>query len=67
MVASTNRDWTYPAIDGPAWRDALVDARLLMLPGAGHVPMVDAADDLAEAIIAFREKPLDELRNELGV
>jgi pimeloyl-ACP methyl ester carboxylesterase len=61
------RDRIVPAADGPVWRDALVDARLLLLPRAGHVPIVDAADDLAEAIVAFREKPLDELGDALGV
>ena len=61
------RDRIVPAMDGPIWRDALVDARFLLLPCAGHVPMLDAADDLAAAIVAFREKPLDELGNELGV
>ena len=61
------RDRIVPAVEGPIWRDALCDARLLLLPGAGHVPMVDAADELANAIIAFREKPLDELGDALGV
>jgi pimeloyl-ACP methyl ester carboxylesterase len=61
------RDRIVPAVDGPVWRDALVDARLLLLPRAGHVPMVDAPDDLADAIVAFREKPLDELGDALGV
>ncbi len=61
------RDRIVPAADGPAWREALVDARLLVLPRAGHVPMVDAPDDLADAIVAFREKPLDELGDDTGV
>jgi pimeloyl-ACP methyl ester carboxylesterase len=61
------RDRIVPAVDGPVWRDGLVDARLLLLPRAGHVPMVDAPDDLADAIVAFREKPLDELGDALGV
>ena len=61
------RDRIVPPLDGPVWRDALVDARLLLLPGAGHVPMVDAPDDLAAAIVAFREQPPDELGDALDV
>jgi pimeloyl-ACP methyl ester carboxylesterase len=61
------RDRIVPATEGPAWREALIDARLLVLPHAGHVPMVEAPDDLAEAIIAFRKKPLDQLRDAVGV
>ena len=61
------RDRIVPPVWGPVWRDALVDARLVVLPGAGHVPMVDAPDDLADAIVAFREKRLDELGEPLGV
>ena len=61
------RDRIVPATEGPAWREALTDARLLVLPRAGHVPMVEAPDDLADAIIAFREKPLDQLRDTVGV
>lgn len=61
------RDRIVPAAEGRAWREALVDARLLVLPRAGHVPMVDVPDDLADAIVAFREKPLDELGDAPGV
>jgi pimeloyl-ACP methyl ester carboxylesterase len=55
------RDAIVPPVEGRVWRDALADARLVVLSRAGHVPMIDAADELADAIVAFREKPLDEL------
>jgi pimeloyl-ACP methyl ester carboxylesterase len=61
------RDRIVPPVLGPVWRDALVDARLVVIPGAGHVPMVDAADDLADVILAFREERVDELGDPLGV
>jgi pimeloyl-ACP methyl ester carboxylesterase len=61
------RDAIVPPVDGQAWCEALHDARLVVLPRAGHVPMIDAADELAEVIVAFREKPLDELGDVLGV
>ena len=72
MVAPTllvwgERDRIVPPVWGPVWRDALVDARLVVLPGAGHVPMVEAPDDLADAILTFREERLDELGEPLGV
>jgi pimeloyl-ACP methyl ester carboxylesterase len=61
------RDRIVPAVEGPVWRDELCDARLLLLSGAGHVPMVDAADELADAIVAFRKKPPDELGDVPGL
>lgn len=61
------RDLVVPAVEGPVWREALTRAWLVVLPGAGHVPMIDAADELADAIVAFREKPLDELADVFGV
>lgn len=60
-------DRIVPAADGPAWRDRLPHARLVVLPRAGHVPMVDAPEALADAINAFREERLDEVGDERGV
>ena len=61
------RDTVVPPVEGRDWCEALADARLVVLPGAGHVPMIDAADELADVIVAFREKPLDELGDLPGV
>ena len=61
------RDAIVPPAEGRVWCEALGDARLVVLPRAGHVPMIDAPDELADVIVAFREKPLDELGDELGV
>jgi pimeloyl-ACP methyl ester carboxylesterase len=60
-------DRIVPAADGPVWRHHLPHARLVVLPGAGHVPMVDTPHALVDAINAFREERLDELGDELGV
>jgi pimeloyl-ACP methyl ester carboxylesterase len=61
------RDTIVPPGEGRDWCEALADARLVVLPRAGHVPMIDAADELADVIVAFREKPLDELGDLPGV
>ena len=42
------------------WRDGLPDARLVVLANARHVPMLEAPEELAEAIARFREERLDE-------
>ena len=61
------RDPIVPPLEGRVWCEALRDARLVVLSRAGHVPMIDAADELADVIVAFREKPLDELGDLPGV
>ena len=61
------RDAVVPPSEGPIWREALGQAWLVILPGAGHVPMIDSPGELAAVIVAFREKPLDELGDVLGV
>ena len=58
------RDRIVPVDEAPGWIERLPDARLLVLPGASHVPMVEAPDELADAIVAFREERLDELRHD---
>ena len=60
-------DRIVPAADGPVWQDHLPHARLVVLPRAGHVPMVDTPDALVDAINAFRQERLDEFRDERGV
>ena len=62
-----DRDRIVPAAEGPVWREALPHARHVVLPRAGHVPMVEAPEALAEAILAFREERLDERGDPHGV
>ena len=53
-------DRVVPVAEAQAWLEGLPDARLVVIPGAGHVPMVESPDELAEAIRMFREEGLDE-------
>ena len=43
-----------------SWLRRLPDARLLVIPGAGHVPMVESPVELAVAIAWFLEERFDE-------
>ena len=54
------RDRVVPIEEAPGWLERLRDARLVVLPGAGHVPMVESPDELAAAIERFREERFDE-------
>jgi pimeloyl-ACP methyl ester carboxylesterase len=38
------------------WLEALPDGRLVLLRGAGHVPMIEAPDDFARALLDFAEE-----------
>jgi pimeloyl-ACP methyl ester carboxylesterase len=42
------------------WRDAIHGAQLTVLPGAGHVPMVEAPSAFVQAVFDFLEKGPDE-------
>ena len=53
-------DRLVPSRDAADWRDGLPDARLVVLANARHVPMLEAPEELAEAIARFREERLDE-------
>ena len=53
-----------PATD--AWRAGLPAARVVVLEGAGHIPMWEAPDAFAEAVLDFLEEPLDERGDPLG-
>ena len=57
------RDPLVPARLAEEWRRGLPDARLVLLPGSGHVPMFDASSALAGALLAFLEERPDELRH----
>jgi pimeloyl-ACP methyl ester carboxylesterase len=54
------RDRLVPPSTARLWQDAVRHSRLLIIPGAGHVPMFETPADLAEAINTFREKRLDD-------
>jgi pimeloyl-ACP methyl ester carboxylesterase len=54
------RDRVVPVEEAPAWLERLHEARLVVIPGAGHVPMVESPRALVEAIRAFRQEGLDE-------
>jgi pimeloyl-ACP methyl ester carboxylesterase len=53
-------DRLVPSRDAAQWRESLPDARLVVLANARHVPMLEAPEELAEAIARFREERLDE-------
>jgi pimeloyl-ACP methyl ester carboxylesterase len=49
------RDPLVPLDLAPSWRRELRDARVVVVPGAGHVPMFDAPADVARALLSFLE------------
>lgn len=53
-------DRVVPVTEAPAWIEYLPDARLLVLPAASHVPMVESPDELVAAIVAFRQERFDQ-------
>ena len=57
------RDGVVPVEEASTWLEGLPDARLIVIPGAGHVPMVESPVELAEAIRSFREERFDEARD----
>ena len=42
-----------------AWREAVPHARLVMIAGAGHVPMVERPAEFASAVRGFLDEPRD--------
>lgn len=54
------RDRLVPARLGPVWRDAIPAARLAVIPGAAHVPMVERPSAFARAVLDFLEEAEDE-------
>ena len=61
------RDGVVPVDEAATWLERLPDARLIVIPGAGHVPMVESPVELAEAIRSFLEERFDETRNHQGM
>jgi pimeloyl-ACP methyl ester carboxylesterase len=51
------RDEDVPAAVGEAARDALPNAELVVMSGAGHFPFLDDAEGFSEAVAAFLARP----------
>ena len=58
------RDRIVPTGDAAAWREGLPDARSVVLAHAGHVPMVEAPEELGAAIESFLQERLDDASDE---
>jgi pimeloyl-ACP methyl ester carboxylesterase len=50
LVVFGDADHVIDSSGGPRLAAALPDARLLMLPGTGHLPMIERPDEVADAI-----------------
>lgn len=61
------RDRIVPPADAAVWRERLPGARSVVLAHAGHVPMVDAPEELGAAIESFLEERLDDAGQGGGV
>jgi pimeloyl-ACP methyl ester carboxylesterase len=56
------RDPLIPFALAEEWRRAVPAARLVVLPGAGHVPMVERPEAFARALVEFLDQPGDGVR-----
>jgi pimeloyl-ACP methyl ester carboxylesterase len=61
------RDHLVPRWLADAWCDALPGARLVVIPDAGHIPMFEAPDALADCVLGFLEEREDELGDGSGM
>jgi 2-hydroxy-6-oxonona-2,4-dienedioate hydrolase len=61
------RDRLVPASAGIAWQALLPRGRLVVLPNAAHVPMLESPEELRDEIVAFREEPIDAGGDEAGM
>jgi pimeloyl-ACP methyl ester carboxylesterase len=52
------QDTVAPLRTGWLLRDQLANASLSVIPGVGHVPMVDAPGELVQRILAFLDSPM---------
>lgn len=50
-------DRLVPSANAEPWLDVLADARVHVIPSAGHVPMFEAPEELAAVIGEFRDEP----------
>ena len=57
LVLWGEHDAVIPPADGERMRDAIPGARLQVIPGAYHTPMVDRAEAFNEALLAFLDAP----------
>ncbi len=57
-----DRDSLVPPELADAWLEAIPQARLARLPGAGHVPMVERPAELLSALEEFLDEPRDLVR-----
>ena len=60
-------DRLVPPSAGRLWEALLPRGRLVVLPDAGHVPMLESPEALRAAILAFREEALDAGHDESGI
>jgi pimeloyl-ACP methyl ester carboxylesterase len=61
------RDEVVPIEEASTWLERMPDVRLIVIPDAGHVPMVESPVELAEAIGGFLEERFDESRDDQGM
>ncbi|WP_246852695.1 alpha/beta fold hydrolase [Naasia sp. SYSU D00948] len=55
VMGSADRDWKDPAAEA-AWIGERLKAEVLVVEGAGHYPMVDSADQVNPAVVAFARR-----------
>jgi pimeloyl-ACP methyl ester carboxylesterase len=60
LVIWGERDTLTPVQLAPEWRDGIADARLELIPRAGHVPMFENPSAFVRLVLDFLEEPLDE-------
>lgn len=53
LVVHGNDDKLIPPSNGRALAEAIPGARLVMMNGVGHMPMIEAPDELARIVLAF--------------
>jgi pimeloyl-ACP methyl ester carboxylesterase len=63
LVAWGERDTLMPRRLAESWRDAIPNARLAIVAGAGHVPMYERPQPFLDALLDFLE---DERRDDAG-
>ena len=60
LVIWGGRDRLLPPALGEVFRSEMQNSRLLVLPKAAHVPMLDAPDEVNEALLRFLHEGADE-------